>query len=137
MSYKDILRKQLIIDEGFRRNPYRDTVGKLTIGVGRNLDDVGLFGDEIELMLANDIARAEAVAQAVFPSFLVLSDNRKAALANMAFNLGYLKLSNFHHLIAAVAARQWDQAANEMLNSVWATQVRKRADRLAFLMRSG
>lgn len=55
MSYRDILRPQLRIDEGVREFPYTDTVGKLSIGVGRNLDDVGLRPDEIALMLENDI----------------------------------------------------------------------------------
>src|SRR5687767_6324235 len=88
MSYREIVRAQLMVDEGVRHKPYRCTAGKLTIGVGRNLDDVGLSLDEVNILLANDIHRAEVAAMDVFPNFLELSDNRKAVLVNMAFNMG-------------------------------------------------
>ena len=60
MRYRDIARAQIVIDEGKRNKPYRDTVGKLSIGVGRNLDDKGLSDGEIAILLEHDINDALA-----------------------------------------------------------------------------
>lgn len=135
MGYLDILRRQLPIDEGTRTRPYRDSVGKLTIGVGRNLDDVGLSLGEIAYLLENDIAQADKAARALVPKFDTLTEERKAVLVNMAFNLGHYRLSMFVKLLAAVREARWDDAADEMLDSTWAEQVGERAQRLAIEMR--
>jgi len=50
-----------------RLKPYRDSVGKLTIGVGRNLDDVGISAEEADVLLANDIAKAQAELKQALP----------------------------------------------------------------------
>ena len=136
MSWQDILHAQLGTDEGYRKMPYTDSVGKLTIGVGRNLTDVGLHDDEIALLLTNDMAAAESVARSLLFVFDNLSDFRKAVVCNMAFNLGS-KLGDFHDMLTAIRASQWDKAADAMLDSVWAKQVGARATRLAEQMRAG
>ncbi len=135
MGYLDILRRQLPIDEGTRTRPYRDSVGKLTIGVGRNLDDVGLSLGEIAYLLENDIAQAEKSARVLVPKFDTLTEERKAVLVNMAFNLGHYRLSMFVKFLAAVREARWADAADQMLDSTWATQVGDRAIRLANEMR--
>ena len=137
LTYLEILTKQLPIDEGYRRKPYPDTKGKLTIGVGRNLDDVGLRDDEIALCLSNDIAVAEAVARKLFPTFDQLSDARKAVVLNMAFNMGEETLKEFVHTIGFITAGKYDAAAAGMLDSLWAKQVGVRAVRLAEAMKTG
>jgi len=137
VNYLEICQSQLPIDEGVRTKPYRDTVGKLTCGVGRNLDDVGLRPDEIDLMLRNDIAVADKDARSLVPSFDSLSEPRKAVLCNMAFNLGRTRLSGFVNFLGAIADQQWAEAESAMLNSKWALQVGKRAVRLAKMMREG
>jgi lysozyme len=137
VSYRDILKPQLKIDEGVRVKPYVDTVGKQTIGVGRNLTDIGLRADEVEYLLENDVNVAEATAKVLFPSFDQLSDNRKAVLVNMAFNMGQVRLAGFAKLRERVAAEDFDGASREMLNSGWASQVGNRAVRLATMMRQG
>jgi lysozyme len=137
MSYLDIVRAQLKVDEGVRVKPYRDTVGKISIGVGRNLDDVGLSSAEVEMLLDNDIASAENTARTLFPTFDSLSDARKAVLVNLAFNMGQARLSGFIKLRKAVEAGNFDAAAREMENSGWYSQVGKRAVRLANQMRIG
>lgn len=136
-DHRDIVRAQLRIDEGVRAKPYRDSVGKLTIGVGRNLDDVGLRPDEIALCLENDIAAAEADARVLFEGFDRLSANRRAVLVNMAFNLGRDRLAGFKKFRAAVDARHYALAAEEMLDSRWAQQVGIRAIRLSHQMKEG
>lgn len=136
-EHRDIVRAQLRIDEGVRTKPYRDSLGKLTIGVGRNLDDNGLRLDEIAIILENDINDAETDAKALFPSFGELSANRRAVLVNMAFNLGRKRLAGFSRMRSAVAAGKFDVAARQMLGSRWARQVGDRARRLAKQMKEG
>ena len=136
MTYLEICQQQLPIDEGKRSLPYKDTVGILTIGVGRNLEK-GLSDDEIALLLKNDIAEADKAARAVFPAFDSLSEPRKAVLVNMAFNLGQARLAGFRNTLAAIAAGNYDKAADGMLASKWAVQVGQRAQRLAKVMRDG
>lgn len=137
MNYLAIVEEQLRRDEGVREKPYKDTVGKLTIGVGRNLDDVGLNAEEIEVLLANDIDRAATAAQRLVRTFDTLSETRKAVLVNMAFNLGYIRFSGFKKMLEAVEEGRFKDAATEMLNSVWAQQVASRAVRLAGQMAEG
>lgn len=137
MIYRDIAKVQLRTDEGWERRPYKDSVGKLSAGCGRNLDDIGLHDDEIALMLENDLNSAEAAARALFPSFQSLSENRKAVILNMAFNMGMARLGGFTKFRAAVNAGNYLAASSEMLDSVWAKQVGARAQRLAQQMREG
>ena len=137
MSYLDIVIAQLRIDEGTRVKPYKDQFGNITIGVGRNLTAVGLSDDEIEVLLANDVNHAAVAAATVFPSFPALSDQRKAVLVNMAFNIGQQGLSEFTQFIALVEAQDWNGAADDMIRTRWATEVGPRATRLAQHMRDG
>lgn len=135
VSYIDLLRHQLRIDEGVRRFPYTDVMGKLTIGCGRNLADTGVSDDEIALMLENDIRAAEKTAHYLLPDFDSLSDVRKYVMCNLAFNLGQQKLSEFSKLLLAVHEERWADAAMEILDSRYAQQVGARAIRLSNAMR--
>ena len=128
----------LIIDEGLRLKPYRDTVGKLTIGVGRNLDDVGISEDEALYLLNNDIKKAKEDVKKVFGEmFYELDSIRQAVLIDMMFNLGLPRFLTFRKFIQAVKEKDFKKASIEMLNSRWATQVKKRAERLSYMMRTG
>ena len=133
-DFREIARKQLKIDEGVKPYPYTDTVGKLTIGVGRNLADVGLRPKEIDFLLDNDIGEAVATARHLVSSFDALSEPRKAVLVNMAFNLGYSRLSGFLRMLQAIRDGRFADAAHEMRDSDWAVQVGPRAERLAKIM---
>lgn len=131
------LRKQLRIDEGEREFPYKDSVGKLTIGVGRNLDDRGLRPDEIALMLENDIDEAEGIARSLVKGYEALDDVRKEVLVNMALNLGKTRLSGFKRFFAALSVHDYAAATAEMQDSKWYEQVGARGRRLAYAMREG
>ena len=110
--------------EGRRSHIYTDTVGKLTIGVGRNLTDRGLSDDEIDYLLANDIKIAKSICIDLFGDavFRQASAMRQHALISMAFNMGKPRLDGFVKMIAAIKAGDWDRAADEALNSRWASQ---------------
>jgi lysozyme len=136
MTYRDIVAAQLRVDEDDRQFPYPDTVGKLTIGVGHNLTDNGLSQPARDFILDEDIGVAETLARTLVPNFDALSDARKAAVVNMAFNLGH-RLAGFSVTLAAIRDGRWEDAAKAMLESAWAAQVGARAQRLALAMRVG
>ncbi len=121
--------------EGLRLKPYKDTVGKLTIGVGRNLDDVGISEQEADMMLRNDINIAISEANSAFPWLVNLSDARKDVIYNMAFNMGLPTLRLFTNTIGHIKRKDFDLAADEMTSSKWARQVGIRATELSNIMR--
>jgi len=131
------LVEQLVRDEGLRLKPYRDSVGKLTIGVGRNLDDVGVTQAEALALLANDIQNARNHLEQYLPWAGGLDEVREAALVNMCFNMGIGGLMNFRKFLAALQAGDYKTAAAEMLDSLWAQQVGPRAQRLALQIETG
>ena len=122
--------------EGLRLKPYRCTAGKLTIGYGRNLDDCGITEEEAEYLLMHDLEKAEKDAEK-FPVYSKLNQTRKDVLIEMVFNLGYTRLSKFKKMFEALEKGDYSEAANQMLDSSWHTQVGKRAERLAYFMRIG
>jgi len=117
--------------------PYRCTAGKLTIGVGRNLDDRGISEEEAFYLLDNDIADCVTDLQSHLSWFNRLDDVRKAVLVDMCFNLGINRLIGFENMLMATKYGEWDKAADEMLDSRWADQVGSRATELATMMRTG
>lgn len=131
------LRAQLLKHEGLRLHPYTDTVGKLTIGVGRNLTDRGISEDEAFAMLDADITAVWQEVSHAVACFGGLDETRQHVVLDMAFNLGVPRLLKFVKFLAALEAHKWDVAADEMLDSVWAKQVGKRAQTLAAMIRDG
>jgi lysozyme len=130
------LVKQLKVHEGVRLKPYVDSVGKLTIGIGHNLTDRGLTIRQVELILDDDIADAVAFAERFLPFYSGLDEVRQRAIVDMVFNLGS-KLLQFKATLAALSAKDWESAANHMLDSLWARQVGTRAETLAEMIRTG
>lgn len=136
-NFEHELDRLLIGHEGFRVKPYTCPAGKLTIGVGRNLADNGISGPEAMLMLHNDLWETRLSLEKIVPRFLGLSPVRRAALIDMCFNLGLSRFMGFKQMLAALKAGDFDQAADAMLDSTWATQVGERAKTLADMMRHG
>lgn len=138
MSDGDRLRDQLVRHEGLRLKPYVDTVGKLTIGVGRNLDDVGIFTEEAMYMLTGDITRATRGLVTRYPHwFPALDPVRQAVVVNMGFNLGLSRLARFVRTLGSIERGEYARAADEMLESTWARQVGARARELSDQMKTG
>lgn len=128
--------EQLKLHEGLRTKPYKDTVGKTTIGIGRNLDDKGISKDEAHLLCRNDVLEvSEQLAQ--YDWFSQLDHVRKKVLIDMAFNLGIAGLLSFKNMIQCLKDKEFVAAANEMVNSRWHHQVKTRALRLEEMMRTG
>lgn len=124
-------------DEGERFKPYKDTVGKLTIGVGRNLDDRGITTDESAYLLANDVTHVMRGLDIGLPWWRTLDPVRQRVLINMGFNLGINGLLGFVNTLRMVREKDYAAAAAGMLASKWARQVGDRAKRLAYMMEHG
>jgi lysozyme len=122
--------------EGLRTKPYRDSLGILTIGFGRNLEDVGVRVSEAHLMLENDIDDVDLQLRRLIPCYQFLTNARQAVLVDMGF-MGVTKLLQFKKMLGALERGDYQLAAIEILNSKWATQVGTRATELAAIMRAG
>lgn len=129
--------EQLIVHEGFELMPYTDTVGKVTIGVGRNLTDRGISEDEALYLLKNDISLHKEELERSFPIVKSLDSVRYYVLLDMAFNMGIPRLQKFRRMWVYIQTSDYDKAAIEMLDSKWATQVGRRAKNLSEQMRTG
>jgi len=138
MNYdRDQLVDQLIIHEGVELKPYKDTLGILTIGIGRNLEDRGISEDEARYLCLNDIEIVERELASNFAIVDGLDPARQLVIADMAFNLGVPRLRGFAKMWLAIERGDYNAAAEEMLDSKWARQVGQRAQRLAETMRTG
>jgi GH24 family phage-related lysozyme (muramidase) len=127
----DALRAELVADEGRKTKPYHCTTGHLSVGVGRNLDANGLRQSEIDLMLDNDIAQAEADLDHLDPNWREHPDAVQRAMINLVFNLGAKGWAQFKQTRAALARKDYTAAARGLAASKWAKQVQSsRRDRI-------
>lgn len=126
------IAEQLARDEGLRLHPYVDKVGKLTIGLGRNLTDVGISKDEALYLFENDQREVAGEVSTHIPFFSSLDDARQGVLLNMCFNMGITHLMQREKMLEAMAAEDWETAAHELLTfHDYEHQVGDRARRLA------
>ena len=126
--------------EGVESHAYECSEGKITVGVGRNIDaegGIGLSDEEIDFLLQNDIERCIVELSSEYDWFADLDDTRKDAMVDIAFNLGITRLRLFKRALAAMAEGNYKQAATEFLDSKWAKQVGGRALELTDMISSG
>ncbi len=135
------LTAQLRRDEGTRAAAYTDSMGWLTIGVGRLIDSrkpgAGLRPDEIEYLLRNDINDRVEALQKALPWFVKLDEARQGVLINMAFQMGTAGVLAFRETLGLVRDGKYAEAADQMLKSKWAEQTPGRAKRLSEQMKTG
>ncbi|MDT8446175.1 MAG: glycoside hydrolase family protein [bacterium] len=125
------LKAELLRHEGLRLKPYLCPAGKLTVGVGRNLEDRGLSEEEADYLLENDLQYCADALATQLPWTVQLPLEVREVLINMTFNLGITGLLGFKKTLESLQRRDWKAAAQEMLDSRWATQVGPRAEELA------
>jgi lysozyme len=126
--------KDLINDEGLKLKLYRDTVNKMTIGVGRNIEDRGISEDEAMYMLGNDILIVMRDLDAVIPEWRNLDEPRARALANMCFQLGRVRFCQFTKMLDAIRKHDFQEAGREARDSLWYKQVPNRAERVVKML---
>lgn len=120
--------------EGNNPVAYPDSLGVWTVGVGHNLSHP-LSQAAIQQIFNDDLTEATNDCLHAFPWFADLTQPRQAALIDMCFNLGLSRLKGFKKFLSAMEQGNYETAATEMLDSLWAKQVGVRAVELAQLMR--
>ena len=142
----DQLRKELERDEGVKYEVYHDHLGYPTLGIGHLITDddpecgasVGtkVDSDRVKEAFETDVETVLSDCERLYVQFEHLPEEVKLIVANMMFNMGYTRLSKFKGMKRGVDARDWESAADEMVDSKWYKQVSRRADRLVVRMRS-
>ena len=133
------LIEMLKLHEGVRPKVYMCSAGYETIGVGRNIAEsgLGLSDDEIEYLLANDIERVKGELSDTYFWFNGMNEARQDAMIDICFNLGLTRLRGFVKALEAMSREQFDIAADEFMDSRWASQVGNRAVRVTEMIRTG
>lgn len=134
------LKIDLENDEGRVGYAYKDTMGHLTIGVGHLIDkrQGGSLPDHIiDALLDHDIEMAMQDLDRNTPWWRNLPEGPKRGLVNMAFNLGWPRLSRFVKMLAALKDGRWEDAKAEAIDSDWYGQVGARGARVANLLAQG
>ena len=146
-----MINKLLILHEGRKLEPYKDSLGYWTIGVGHLIDrrrgkscpsQIPLTCEECDLLLAQDISEHKAELDRALPWASTLDEVRYTVLLDMVFNLGIEPFDNdgfkdWPNFLAQVKGGRFDEAAVNMLSTLWAKQVKQRALRLSEMMRTG
>lgn len=144
-----IVQHLLVEDEGMELLPYFDccgqffrkckckSQGKLTIGVGRNIEDIGISENEALGLELNDIKRVSTTIERSFEWFRNLNTPRKVVVISMVFNLGLEGFKAFQKMIKCIESGDFASAAKEITNSKWYNQVGNRAIRLASILKTG
>ena len=142
----DELKKNIMISEGYSEKLYRDTSerigfegkkGKVTIGWGYNIDDLGLPQDILMMLLDRCIMQSRMELSKNFSWTDGLDSVRRDVLVEMLFNMGLTTFSTFKMTLREVENGNYKLASEHMLDSIWAKQVGPRADRLASRMKNG
>ena len=142
----DILRKQLEIDEGVKHDIYLDHLGYPTFGIGHLITDadpesgqaVGttISDERVQSAFEADVVSVIEDCNKLYDDFDELPEEVQQIIANMMFNMGRTRLSKFRGMKRGVDARDWNAAADEMVDSKWYRQVNNRANRLVQRMRA-
>ena len=140
------LREEIKYDEGSVNEIYLDHLGLATFGIGHLVTEwdeeygweVGtpVSEDRCNEVFDSDIQIVLSDCQHLYPDFNDLPEEVQRIIANMMFNMGRPRLSKFKGMKAGVDARDWNKAADEMVDSRWYRQVTKRAERLVERMRN-
>ncbi len=134
MDY-DIIKNQLLTHEGLQLKPYRCPAGKLTIGVGRNIEDAGISEDEAMMLLEGDIHACVNDLRNLFESFDMFPENIQHVLIDMRFQLGMTGFLGFRKMIRSVEHKDWPEMVEQMKDSAWYGQTPNRANHLIQMVR--
>jgi len=142
----DRLRKQLEIDEGCKYEIYLDHLGLPTFSIGVLVtEDMPEYGQDVGTPVSKErcteafeaaLESVQVDCKRLYNDFDDLPDEAQEIVANMMFNMGLGRLTGFRGMKAGIDARDWNKAADEMVDSRWYKQVTNRAERLVQRMRS-
>lgn len=124
------LKKLLIKHEDEKFKPYLCSAGKLTIGIGHNLESKGISKAVSDLLYEEDITEVINDLASIFRNFYELPEQVQIVLANMRFQLGYGGFRSFKQMISAVRNKNWPEMIKQMKDSNWYKQVPNRVNDL-------
>jgi len=130
----------LLEEERFVKHAYEDSLGYLTIGIGRLIDKRkggGLSYEEGLYLLHNDIDEKEEELDHRLPWWRELDENRRTVILAMAFQMGVAGLLKFKQTLEAIRSCNWDEAGVRMRRSLWYRQTPSRAERMARVIETG
>ena len=140
------LRKELEVDEGVKYEIYNDHLGYPTFGIGHLVRDsdpeagaalgTPVTEDRVIEAFNQDVETVLSDCNILYDDFGDLPEEAQLIIANMMFNLGRPRLSKFKGMKSGVDSRDWNKAADEMVDSAWYRQVTNRAERLVTRMRA-
>lgn len=140
------LRAEIEVDEGVKYEVYLDHLGCPTFGIGHLItfedDEYGMSaGEEVSAHRVQEVFEADVLSvirdcHSLYNDFDRLPEEAQLIIANMMFNLGYIRLSKFKQMKRGVDTEDWNKAADEMVDSLWYRQVTNRAERLVQRMRN-
>ena len=140
------LRKELEVDEGVKYEIYNDHLGYPTFGIGHLVRDsdpeagaalgTPISEDRVIEAFNEDVETVLSDCAILYDDFDDLPEEAQLIIANMMFNLGRPRLSKFKGMKSGVDSRDWNKAADEMVDSAWYRQVTNRAERLVRRMRA-
>lgn len=155
MSTTDPLEQEIDSQEGERAAPYKDSRGLWTVGEGRCLETAPLTGAEWKYLLDNgliDVNLEKAGADwlegqiidaitaklaATFSWWPTITQARRDALIDMAYQMGVPKLLTFSQMLRAITYQDWPTVYEQALASDWAQQTPARAQQVAAQLRDG
>ncbi len=145
-----LIERLLLRDETLKLDPYRDSLGFWTVGVGHLIDrrkggklpswvqpSFPLSEQDATEMMKADVAEGMIGLERALPWFATLDEIRRTVLLSMAFQMGVDGVLEFRSTLRAVSERRWGDAANGMRDSKWYGQTTARAERLATAMLTG
>lgn len=150
----EICIQRLMVNEGCKLRAYRCPAGKLTIGVGRNLDDNPLTAEELEYvghdcrvkfisndqaayLCRNDLNRVKKELDNALPWWRDLNPDRQFVMIDLCFNMGLTTLLTFRKTLDSIATGYYIRAGEQLMQSKYARQVGKRAERNAECLKTG
>lgn len=131
------IEQLLELHEGRRNTVYRCTAGKLTIGIGHNLEANPISDAAIDVILDDDITAVERDLERTYPWYARLDHVRKMAMVDLCFNLGITKLKMFLTTMREMSLGNFEAAANALTDSLWFKQVGTRGPRIVRMIRTG
>lgn len=149
----EVCIQRLVVNEGMRLKPYKCPAGFKTIGIGRNLEtnpltpeekafighnvDEGINAEQAFFLCRRDIAKVKAELDRYLPWWRDLNIDRQFVMVDLCFNMGINKLLRFEKTLNSIATGFYIKAGEQLMQSLYAKQVGKRAERNAKCLQTG
>ncbi|AFC22744.1 putative lysozyme [Vibrio phage vB_VchM-138] len=135
----------LKLEEGYREKVYRCSEGYPTIGIGTKIGPKDAPLSNYTFKVSQRVAKVMLDDEVVdiigrlngTPWYHSLDESRQLIIQSMCYQMGVDGVLKFRKMIDALSRGHWDEAASQALDSLWARQTPKRANRHAEVLRSG